>query len=535
MSARRLLLLAAIPVALSAPAGAAADTVQVNTTVDENNTGADCGLREAVVTQEGATSYGGCTLVAAPGTDQITFAGALTGATISLSNDQIGVNVANPLEIVGPGMGSLTISADIGSRVFNAIAGTATISGMTIRDGAPNGAGGAVRGGCVLNTGTLTLTDVRVTNCEANVTDSSTDVFSDGGGIGNLGTLTLNGSVVDANEARGINTAGGPGSGQARGAGIYSETGALTINDSTIADNEASATDGGTGSAVAFAGIALINATATISQSTFSGNVADATEASGGAYTAGAIYTNAVSAVIEQSTLAGNIADPNGTTVVAAGGIFSQGAATTIRSSTIALNGPSSASFNGASLNSPSGVVTIANTVIADPRGGLHNCADIGNVTSAGFNDDYSPGGASCFDTPLASDQTANPLLATAGLTGNGGPTETIALQASSPMIDAGSNVGNTDLTTDQRGLTRPVDFPGVPDASGGNGTDIGALEVQQQCAGQSTPATVCPGPPTPVTPVKTGKRAKALKKCKKIKSKKKRKKCRKKAKKKPV
>ena len=40
------------------------------------------------------------------------------------------------------------------------------------------------------------------------------------------------------------------------------------------------------------------------------------------------------------------------------------------------------------------------------------------------------------------------------GLKNNGGPTQTIALLAGSPAIDA----GNSALTTDQRGYKRPLD-----------------------------------------------------------------------------
>ena len=58
-----------------------------------------------------------------------------------------------------------------------------------------------------------------------------------------------------------------------------------------------------------------------------------------------------------------------------------------------------------------------------------------------------------------------DPLFAAAGLADNGGPTQTISLQATSPL----KNVGSTTLTTDQRGVTRPI----------GTAPDIGAVEIQ--------------------------------------------------------
>jgi hypothetical protein len=58
----------------------------------------------------------------------------------------------------------------------------------------------------------------------------------------------------------------------------------------------------------------------------------------------------------------------------------------------------------------------------------------------------------------------------------NGGPTFTQALLSGSTAIDGGSFIG---LHTDQRGFTRPVDNPAIPNATGGDGSDIGAFEVQ--------------------------------------------------------
>ena len=55
-------------------------------------------------------------------------------------------------------------------------------------------------------------------------------------------------------------------------------------------------------------------------------------------------------------------------------------------------------------------------------------------------------------------------------------------MQTGSPAIDKGNSFF---LTTDQRGLTRPVDNPGITNATDGNGVivgdgaDIGAFEVQ--------------------------------------------------------
>ena len=63
-------------------------------------------------------------------------------------------------------------------------------------------------------------------------------------------------------------------------------------------------------------------------------------------------------------------------------------------------------------------------------------------------------------------------------LQNNGGPTETHALLAGSPAIDKGKNF--TALTTDQRGAgySRSFDDSAIPNAAGGDATDIGAYEL---------------------------------------------------------
>ena len=66
-----------------------------------------------------------------------------------------------------------------------------------------------------------------------------------------------------------------------------------------------------------------------------------------------------------------------------------------------------------------------------------------------------------------------NPLLGP--LQNNGGPTLTRALLSGSPALDKGHSSGSA---TDQRGFPRTFDNPMIPNAIGGDGTDIGAVEV---------------------------------------------------------
>ena len=73
-------------------------------------------------------------------------------------------------------------------------------------------------------------------------------------------------------------------------------------------------------------------------------------------------------------------------------------------------------------------------------------------------------------------------------LADNGGPTLTHALLEGSPAIDQGNSFGES---TDQRGLPRPSDFASIPDASGGDGSDIGAFELQLPAPDTTPPKVV--------------------------------------------
>ena len=98
-----------------------------------------------------------------------------------------------------------------------------------------------------------------------------------------------------------------------------------------------------------------------------------------------------------------------------------------------------------------------------------------------------------------------NPLLGP--LANNGGSTRTHALLGGSPAIDKGSNSGS-GVTTDQRGSTRVVDLATVANASGGDGTDIGAYEAQTDPNTAPTitplPVAVRQGSPTSTTSIAT-------------------------------
>ncbi|MGE3468467.1 MAG: choice-of-anchor Q domain-containing protein, partial [Pyrinomonadaceae bacterium] len=78
-------------------------------------------------------------------------------------------------------------------------------------------------------------------------------------------------------------------------------------------------------------------------------------------------------------------------------------------------------------------------------------------------------------------------------LQNNGGPTLTHLPNAGSPVIDKSAFFNTTE---DQRGLARLVDDHTIANAPGGNGSDMGSVEVQG--GGGPTPTPTPPASPTP-------------------------------------
>src|SRR5262249_38130306 len=95
-----------------------------------------------------------------------------------------------------------------------------------------------------------------------------------------------------------------------------------------------------------------------------------------------------------------------------------------------------------------------------------------------------------------------DPLLG--GPANNGGTTPTMKPAAGSPVVDKGNSTGGPG-GRDQRGVGRPVDNPNVANAAGGNGADIGSVEL-----------TLAEGPQPPPPPPVVNKKKKCKKKNKK-------------------
>lgn len=361
--------------------------------------------------------------------------GIFSSGTLTITDSTFGGNSSNDFEGDGGAIFNYFGTATVTNSIFY---DNSTISDT---DGTDGGNGGAT----INDGGRLTVSD--------SVFSDNTAIDGLGGGIFNYNgaTLTLTNSMLLDNS-----TTGG------LGGGIFNLFSTATVTSGTLSDN--SATDGGSGG-----GIFNEFGTLTVTDSTFSDNSATDAGGSGG----GILNFGTLTAT--NSTFYGNSAHDYG------GGIanyFDSLAALT--SST--FDGNSAGIGAGGLLNLST--LTVKSTILAASPG--LNCGGSVAVTDVGYNisDDASCGFSK---TGSANNgEPVNPLFAAAGLANNGGPTETIALQPTSPAIDAipvadcADQLGNP-LNTDQRGALRPD--------AGEVFCDIGAYEFEE-FAGK----TNCPG-----------------------------------------
>ena len=402
---------------------------------------------------ETAAGNGVCTLRAAiaeanalAGDDIINFAPGVTSISV---NGQI--VITTNIDINGSGAGNLTIqniaTPSATSRIFDITAGdVVTISGVTLSGGGVStGDGGAIR-----TAGTLTLNDCVVAN------NVNTGASSNGGGVrGSAGsTLNLNNTVIFNNRS-------------ANSGGLSFAGTNLSITNSVIRENSATTGNGGGANIAA-------SALVTISSTTFSGNTAG--NSSGGLFITRGTLSNV--------TVSGNTA--NGTAANGGGGVRIQAGAATVSfvSCTITNNSaPNAASGARSGIWLETGTVNLSNTIVAANAAQDIQRDGTAVLTSGGFNlvgentsvttelPDGMPNGTNYVGTD------ASPLSPNlAPLASNGGPGQTHAFLPGSIAVDRGNSFA---LTTDQRGLARPVDFPGRPNTAGGNGADIGAFEAQ--------------------------------------------------------
>jgi Bacterial Ig domain len=302
-------------------------------------------------------------------------------------------------------------------RIFDvADGGSLTLNALTLSNGLANN--GQQGGGAIFNHGTLTVSAGTFTN-----NSSPAATGTSGGAIDSTGTLSVNTSTFSGN------------SGQ-EGGGIMNQSTA-TVTNSTFAGNNA--TDFGGGALVNTAG------TATVAGDTFVGN----TGPGGGA------LDNDATLNIANSTFTNNTAGTNG------GGAVVNFGTTTVNQSTFSGN----TSPFGANLYNFTGfTLSMSMDIVAGGLTGT-NCGGGAPITDLGYNiDDGTSCGFSALNHSLNNTQPQLDALAS-----NGGSTQTMALPAASPAVDAiPPATPGCPGSTDQRGIARPQ----------GKGCDIGAYEL---------------------------------------------------------
>jgi hypothetical protein len=298
---------------------------------------------------------------ATAGANTIDFAHRLHG-TIGLSSGEL--LITNSVTINGPGALQLSVSGSNTSRVFEVAAGQqVAISGLTITHGkAPD------EGGGILNDGSdLTLSaDV----LSQNVVFESTNNGARGGGLRSLaGTVTVTHCSITDNQAIGGTSA----QGLALGGAINVLNGSTTINDSTISGNLARAGDNSSSGIANGGAIDSVTAPLTITDSRFIGNVAHAGSNSGFGVADGAAVNVGGTSIFTGCIFSGNSAvGGNGGTGAfvgeANGGALSVFGSVSISGSILTLNeangGATGAGLGGGAFNDATSSLALTKTLV---------------------------------------------------------------------------------------------------------------------------------------------------------------------------
>ena len=319
-----------------------------------------------------------------------------------------------------------------GSGILND--GHLTIANSTITENVCLGRNCGWKGGGIYNGGKLTIDNSIINKNEG---------YSTGGGIYNEDELNITNSTISENFAR-FSGVGGA---------IYNDEGILHVANSTINNNFA----------IYSAGIESYSGTVTITNSTISDHQ------KGNRYSHPINYGGGISNYygtlsVINSTISNNSARYGGGGIVNERGTLNVINSTISNNSSQGVDGFGNTAFGGGIHLYGSAVTNLENTIIANNLGG--DCYNSSGNNSQGYNLDSD---GTCNLTEPTDKPNTDPKLEP--LADYGGPTQTHALSADSPALYAipvGENGCGTDITTDQRGESRPF----------GAGCEIGAFEI---------------------------------------------------------
>src|SRR5438045_4599405 len=397
---------------------------------------------------------------------------------------QIGPDTGHKLTIHGNGATIQRIPAIDDSahkfRIFEINSGAnLTLSGLTLSNGNP----GAFHGGAIYSNGETASVTLTIDKCafNSNQGDYGGAIFNDGyqdpSFPAHTATLTVTNSTFSNNF------------GSQHGGAIWNESGGIVMNVSNCAFNQNSSN--GQAGAIQFDGSSG-TATGSIVRCTFNQNSA---RSYGGAVNVDGFSGNAP-LTITNCTFDQNSASHPTLAKGWGGGLAIDGSSgsAVVTVSNCTFNGNSAKQLGGgiylSETTSGTTVLQIANTIlesgiganiaVEDFSGGTSVVTSLGNSLSddeAGGDLTTGPGG---FLNHAGDIRNTDALLDPAGLQNNGGPTQTIALQATSPAINAGNDANAP--TQDQRYYLRS----GV--------SDIGAFEYGGLLAPAASGATKAHG-----------------------------------------
>lgn len=374
--------------------------------------------------------------LAGPGT--VTFSCGKDPVTITVTNVKI---IAANTTIEGDDR--VALSGGGTTQVFTVIDRHVVLKllHLTIRDGFSTWPGGW-HGGAIFNKGTLSVTGCTFAN------NHTAEVG--GGAIASFGKLSVASTTFSDNSASGHH------------GGAILNDGPLSVSNSTFVNNSAVAGtlySGGTGGAIASYG------RLTVTNTTFSNN--SVTDKDGADGLGGAIF-NFGSLSVANSTFANNSASQLGGAICT----FDVGRVS-VTNCTFADNTGSPGTGGAIAQFGDRLPVTLRNTIVANHTADP-NCQV--SIADKGHNIDS---GTSCgFSSAKGSLNNTDPQLDPAGLADHGGLTQTIAVEAGSPAINAGDKAACRAAPVkklDQRGFVRP--------GTGSTSCTIGAYEFNSPSA----------------------------------------------------
>lgn len=356
--------------------------------------------------------------------------GGFVGTEAARSQRDPSVNVT----VLSGDIGSLGAAADNTYQVVSIIGSLADVyvlDGFTVTGGNSNGSSGH-GGGIYIQNASPALTNLVITNNQASANGAGVYVTSLASVRASYSSPSFSNVIISNNTA-------------ARGGGLYTQNSSPVLNNVSFIGNTATSGAGGGMNNQVLNAATDEYSIPLLDNVTFRSN-----SARGGA----GLFNNHSYPVLTNVTFSGNTASIRG------GAVLNEGASPTFRN--VTFTGNSAPAGTGGAIRN----VINASGAVSNPQ--IYNSISWGNgtdeITSDGtgsttVTDSIVQGGFSGVNV-----LNMNPLLAP--LANNGGFTQTHALNAGSPAIDAGG-ANFACASTDQRGVTRPQ----------GSACDMGAYE----------------------------------------------------------